>query len=526
MYDERAELRRRDLENPSGRANLAGVRGVARRWRWAVVVAGAALLAAIPAVVGALPVRATAVEPLELATAIAGSATAPYQGYVETRGQLGIPDLPEVDTATSLLGGPAKIRVWRADPASWRVDLLSTTGETDTYGDATGTWTWDSADRRVWRTEQAPGAVRLPRPVDVVPAELGRRILAGAQPDELRPLAAARVAGRSVPGVRVVPSNPASTVDHVDVWADPDVRRRAPGHRRARTAPTGRCSSRSSSTSPWRRPTGASSRSAALGRPEPPQPHTDLLQQLPVGHRGDPAARHAGRAPQRHRARRAGVATYGDGFDVVAVVAVPSFLLDEAIPSTFVQTDRPWGGQARVVETPLVNAMALSSGGLGYVLAGAVTVQELDRVAAVVNADEAGPVTAVIRTEGLTKRYGRLTVVDGVDLDVPAGEVFGFLGPERLRQDHHDPDAARPRRPDGRTSRAARAPDAERPPRRRSAEVGALVEGPGFYPNHVGPPEPGPVRRGRSGRPAQPPAASASATCSNGSVSATSTAAR
>src|SRR5436189_81623 len=37
--------------------------------------------------------------------------------------------------------------------------------------------------------------------------------------------------------------------------------------------------------------------------------------------------------------------------------------------------------------------------------------------------------TAVIRTEGLTKRYGRLTVVDGVGLAVPAGEVFGFLGP-------------------------------------------------------------------------------------------------
>ena len=37
--------------------------------------------------------------------------------------------------------------------------------------------------------------------------------------------------------------------------------------------------------------------------------------------------------------------------------------------------------------------------------------------------------TAVIRTDGLTKRYGRLTVVDDVGLDVPPGEVFGFLGP-------------------------------------------------------------------------------------------------
>ena len=35
----------------------------------------------------------------------------------------------------------------------------------------------------------------------------------------------------------------------------------------------------------------------------------------------------------------------------------------------------------------------------------------------------------VIRTEGLVKRYGRLTAVDHVDLDVHDGDLFGFLGP-------------------------------------------------------------------------------------------------
>jgi ABC-2 type transport system ATP-binding protein len=34
----------------------------------------------------------------------------------------------------------------------------------------------------------------------------------------------------------------------------------------------------------------------------------------------------------------------------------------------------------------------------------------------------------VIRTEALTKRYGELRAVDGVDLEVRAGEVYGFLG--------------------------------------------------------------------------------------------------
>jgi ABC-2 type transport system ATP-binding protein len=35
----------------------------------------------------------------------------------------------------------------------------------------------------------------------------------------------------------------------------------------------------------------------------------------------------------------------------------------------------------------------------------------------------------VIRLKQLTKRYGRFTAVDGIDLDVPSGELFGFLGP-------------------------------------------------------------------------------------------------
>lgn len=36
---------------------------------------------------------------------------------------------------------------------------------------------------------------------------------------------------------------------------------------------------------------------------------------------------------------------------------------------------------------------------------------------------------AAIRTVGLVKRYGGLTAVSGVDLDVPEGERYGFLGP-------------------------------------------------------------------------------------------------
>jgi ABC-2 type transport system ATP-binding protein len=38
------------------------------------------------------------------------------------------------------------------------------------------------------------------------------------------------------------------------------------------------------------------------------------------------------------------------------------------------------------------------------------------------------PVTGVIATRGLVKRFGRLRAVDGIDLDVRAGDGYGFLG--------------------------------------------------------------------------------------------------
>jgi ABC-2 type transport system ATP-binding protein len=94
-------------------------------------------------------------------------------------------------------------------------------------------------------------------------------------------------------------------------------------------------------------------------------------------------------------------------------------------------------------------------------------------------------VSAAIRTEGLTKRYGRLTVVDDVALDVPEGSVFGFLGPNgsgktttiRMLLGLVAPTA-------GRAELLGRPmPDAAR---ESLAEVGALIEGPGFYPTMSG----------------------------------------
>ena len=36
---------------------------------------------------------------------------------------------------------------------------------------------------------------------------------------------------------------------------------------------------------------------------------------------------------------------------------------------------------------------------------------------------------AAIRARGLVRRFGEFTAVDGVDLDIEPGEIYGFLGP-------------------------------------------------------------------------------------------------
>jgi ABC-2 type transport system ATP-binding protein len=41
----------------------------------------------------------------------------------------------------------------------------------------------------------------------------------------------------------------------------------------------------------------------------------------------------------------------------------------------------------------------------------------------------AKPADNAIEVRGLTKRFGDFTAVDGIDFDVPRGEIFGFLGP-------------------------------------------------------------------------------------------------
>ncbi|HEY1013318.1 MAG TPA: ATP-binding cassette domain-containing protein [Herpetosiphonaceae bacterium] len=89
--------------------------------------------------------------------------------------------------------------------------------------------------------------------------------------------------------------------------------------------------------------------------------------------------------------------------------------------------------------------------------------------------------TAAFQTEGLTRRYGSRVAVNGLDLAVEAGSIFGLLGPNGAGKTTTLAMALRLVRPD-----AGRAlingVDVWREPRRALAQVGALIEAPAFYP--------------------------------------------
>ncbi len=367
------------MRHPTAAVRPGGAAWLKRAWRWWVVLAAVAVLVGLPWLVARLPADAAAVAPTELAARITASAAHPYSGSVETRGAVLLPDILGAEEAVDLLGGTSRLRVWVAGPTSWRVDVLTRTGERDTYRDARGIRVWDSERRLVTRT-RGEAILGLPGAADLLPPELARRLVGGAVPSELHPLAAARVAGRAVPGLRIIPSLDASTVDHIDIWADPNT------GVALRVAVVAKSTQRTVLSSQFlevsQSPVSAEAVTYSPGPDIERRRGQDDFVQSALRFSTILLPSELGGLPRRPESAGS-VATYGDSFGVVAVLALPAGLLERALPSTIATSKRPWGGTARVVQTPLVNAMGVTVGSVSYVIAGPVTVAELDRLAAV-----------------------------------------------------------------------------------------------------------------------------------------------
>jgi hypothetical protein len=191
-----------------------------RRWRWAVVLVGVAVLALLPGVVGAAPVPPSAASASALLARILRSGAVPHSGYAESTGGLALPVSGQLNSLTELLGGHTQQRVWWRGAHDWRIDTVTATGEKDTHEDAQGRTTWDYESNRVSVLEGPSPRVRLPTTSDLLPSELGRRLLGGATPAEVMALPSRRVAGRPADGLRLRPSASQTSIDRVDLWAD------------------------------------------------------------------------------------------------------------------------------------------------------------------------------------------------------------------------------------------------------------------------------------------------------------------
>jgi hypothetical protein len=188
--------------------------------RWGVVLAVVVVLCSVPIVINVWPARAASVDPATLRQRIADSGGQVYRGFAQSAGLLPLPSLPNLEQVTDLVSTTNEMRVWYGGRDRWRVDVVEGGTERDLYQTPGGQYVWDYGDNQLTQiVGEQP--VRLPRAADLTPPELVRRVLALAAGDRFEPLAGRRVAGIAAAGMRIVPATPDTTVDHVDVWADP-----------------------------------------------------------------------------------------------------------------------------------------------------------------------------------------------------------------------------------------------------------------------------------------------------------------
>jgi outer membrane lipoprotein-sorting protein len=189
--------------------------------RWLVVLGGLALLVASPAVVARWPAGGSAISATQLLTRINASGTVGYSGYAESTGYLSLPVTGQFGSVADLFGGRTDLRVWWRSATDNRVDAVNPGGEADVHTESDGTWTWNYESNTAMWTRALSTPVRLPVNSDVLPTELARRLTSQALPQEVSRLDGARIAGRTAAGLRIRPSQPESSIDHVDIWADP-----------------------------------------------------------------------------------------------------------------------------------------------------------------------------------------------------------------------------------------------------------------------------------------------------------------
>jgi hypothetical protein len=188
--------------------------------RWLVVLLTAAALVATPVLIGTRPAPPSDITAAELAGRVKQSANVGWSGYVETSGTLQVPDNESFATLAQLLGENTRLRVWWRHADDWRVDRIRGTGETDLFRQQGYTIRWVFESQTA--TFSPVSKIRLPDASDLLPPTLARGLMQGVRDGELSRLPTRRLAGIDAPGLRLTPDEPATTVVHVDIWAEPN----------------------------------------------------------------------------------------------------------------------------------------------------------------------------------------------------------------------------------------------------------------------------------------------------------------
>jgi hypothetical protein len=352
--------------------------------RWAAVAAVVALLSAMPVLASALPVRVPTLTAGQLRGRILASARLSYAGYAESNATFGLPSLPGLADVTALLDGVTKMRVWQASPDRWRVDVLSDTGERDTYRLGSRSYIWDSGEELLTEVVGQP-SLRLPRAADLTPPALAIRLLDEAgQKARFSVIAPLRVAGKSAAGLQLTPADPASTIARIDMWAEPGNGLPLMVEIFGRGSPAPALESQFFQVGSWRP-------DAAVLTPQrgPGTGFTTTSARSLSGELNNLATAYLpGRLAGRDRLPEPDtfdeVGVYGGGLSTFAVLGIRggSDLVAAALSAGGVALGLP-GGTAALISAPLVNAVVVRPAGeyVTYLLAGTISASVLEQSA-------------------------------------------------------------------------------------------------------------------------------------------------
>ena len=320
-----------------------------------------------------------------------------------------------------MLSGSHTMRVWYAGPDQQRLALLGQLGESDLVHNGTDLWAWSSHSNTATHWTVPAGHAGTPDPQSpavraMTPAagRRGRRSRRSTRPPGDHRPAPPTVAGRPAYELNLVPRDPRSLVGSVRIAIDGATHCR-PGSRSSRAARPHR---RSRSGSPRSRPRTPD---ASIFGFTPPPGATVEEGSCPTRRpRRRPGARRAASAPD----------VVGKGWTSVVVASLPA---DQQASGSRSGSRRDARRAPHASPAPGARATCCRrrcSPRSSPTTAGWRWAPYPRSCCTPRWRPGDGSVTDLaVATRGLTKRFGSQTVVDAIDLEVPTGSVYGFLGP-------------------------------------------------------------------------------------------------